>query len=192
MKFIILASAAAAALAIAPAAAQVAQPAPAATPRPFAAKVETRAEVAAHVAQMFARLDANRDGAVTTAELDASKAQRAGKVRERMEQRGAQAFGRFDTNKDGQISRQEWDAGHQARQQRMAAGGLRHAGMHGGFGARMFVMADLDKDGRVTLAEAQQAALTHFDRADLNHDGQLTPQERQQVRQQMRAQHRPS
>ena len=48
--------------------------------------------------------------------------------------------------------------------------------------------ADFNKDGRVTLAEAQQAALQRFDRIDLNRDGKLTPEERQQARQQLRAQ----
>lgn len=195
MKFIILASAAAAALAIAPAAAQVAQPAPAPAPRQFAPKVETRAEVSAHVAQMFAKLDANRDGYVTTAELDAQKAQHAGKMHQRVEQRGAKAFERLDANKDGQISRQEWDSGRQMRvEHRAMIGqfGMRHAGMRGGFGSHMLAMADLNKDGRVTLAEAQQAALAHFDSADLNRDGRLTPEERRQVRQQMRVQRRPS
>ena len=65
---------------------------------------------------------------------------------------------------------------------KMDRAGMRHAG--GG----MFGIADLNKDGRVTLAEAQQAALQRFDRIDLNRDGKLTPEERQQARQQLRAQ----
>jgi len=54
----------------------------------------------------------------------------------------------------------------------------------------MFEMADANKDGRVTLQEAQAAALRHFDMADANRDGQITPEERRQARQRMRAQHR--
>ena len=49
-------------------------------------------------------------------------------------------------------------------------------------------MADVNKDGRVSLAEMQQTALQHFDRADLNRDGKVTPEERRQAWQQMRAQ----
>jgi len=52
----------------------------------------------------------------------------------------------------------------------------------------MFGMADINKDGRVTVAEAQRVALQRFDRLDLNRDGTLTPEERQQARQQRRAQ----
>jgi hypothetical protein len=40
------------------------------------------------------------------------------------------------------------------------------------------------------LQEAQAAALRHFDMADANRDGQITPDERRQVRERMRAQHR--
>ena len=50
--------------------------------------------------------------------------------------------------------------------------------MGGGMGARMIVMADTNKDGRITLAEAEAMALQHFDQMDTNHDGQVTPDER--------------
>jgi len=190
MKTLILSSVALAALAVTAAYAQPASP-----PRPLpapAAKVHTRAEVQAHGAQMFARLDTNRDGAVTQAEADAARGQFMEKRRERVSQRGSAAFDRLDANKDGQVSRQEWDAGRQAREQRMAGRGqmrgMHRAGM--GFSGRMFGMADANKDGRVTLPEAQAAALQHFDRVDLNHDGSLTPEERKQTREQWRAQRR--
>jgi hypothetical protein len=51
-------------------------------------------------------------------------------------------------------------------------------------------MADGNKDGQVTLQEAQAAALKHFDMADANHDGQITPDEHRQMRERMRAEHR--
>ena len=63
------------------------------------------------------------------------------------------------------------------------------AGM-GSFGGHMFEMADANKDGRVTLQEAQAAALKHFDMADANRDGQVTPDERRQMHERMRAEHR--
>jgi len=52
-------------------------------------------------------------------------------------------------------------------------------------------MADTNHDGRVSLAEAEAAALAHFDKADLNHDGKITPEERQQAHA-LRREHRPS
>jgi hypothetical protein len=67
---------------------------------------------------------------------------------------------------------------------------MTHAGMkRGGMAGRLFAASDSNKDSRVTLAEMQQAALARFDRRDLNHDGTISPQERQQKRQQRKAKH---
>jgi len=49
----------------------------------------------------------------------------------------------------------------------------------------------VNKDGRVTLAEMQQSALAQFDRMDLNHDGTVTAEERQQSRQLFRSKRKP-
>jgi len=54
------------------------------------------------------------------------------------------------------------------------------------------VLADDPAFLRRFRAEAQAAALAHFDRADLNHDGKLTPEERQQAHQMRHEQRRPS
>ena len=45
-------------------------------------------------------------------------------------------------------------------------------------GAAMLKMADANRDGRVSLAEATAGALRHFDMMDGNRDGRLTPEER--------------
>lgn len=173
-------------------------PAPPAGPTHIA-KTQTRADVQAHVARMFERVDTNKDGVITKQEADAAQAQFVSRAKQHMGERGSKAFERLDTNKDGQVSRQEFDARSMAREQRQA---LRKPGeplggnvyMHRmggmGFAGRMFEMADVNKDGRVSLPEAQQAALQHFDRADINHDGTLTPEERRQSREQMRTQRR--
>ena len=186
----------AALLASAAAIAQVA-PAPAA-PQAKAAKVHTRAEVQAKVAEHFARLDTNRDGSVTRAEADAARTALRAQFAERRDDRREQAFDRLDGNRDGAISRAEWDAHEAQRQQRVATrdgdgrrdGRRFHAGGMHSLGGHMFEMADANKDGRVTLQEAQAAALRHFDMADANRDGQITQDERQQLRQLMRGQHR--
>ena len=110
--------------------------------------------------------------------------------------RGAM-FDRLDTNKDGNISRQEFTSAQPrireerviVMRDRMRSRGDRGPGMMrmhrmggAGFGGHMFEMADGNKDGRVSLAEAQAAALAHFDRADTNRDGRITPDERRNVR----------
>jgi len=193
-KYLLGGAAAAAILATGAAFAQVAPTPPVMSVAPQArmAKTQTRADVQAHVQRMFARLDTNRDGFITQNEVQALQTQFAGRMQQRGEP-GAQprdrskAFDRLDANHDGSISRDEFAAAPQRQ-----GWGMRSAGMHRGFAGHMFEMADANKDGRVSLAEAQQAALQHFDRADLNHDGILTPQERQQAREQFKAQRQPS
>ena len=179
-----------------PALAQVAQaPAP---QMQHGMKVQTRAEVQAKVAEHFARVDTNRDGFVTKAEADAAMQAFRGKRGEKRAEWRGQAFERLDTNRDGSITRAEWDAAQAQRQQRVAARdqngdgrpdakGFGHRGMMGGFGGHMFEMADTNRDGRVSLQEAQAAALQHFDTVDSNRDGRITPEERMQMHQKMRA-----
>lgn len=183
-------------------AAGVAQVAPS-VPSAMPAKVQTRAEVQAKVAEHFAKVDSNRDGVITKAEADAAAQAFRGKwaerAKDRRDDRGDRMFERLDSNRDGAVSRAEWDAGQAQREQRMAShdGDGRRDGntrgrMHGmgGFSGQMFEMADANKDGRLTLQEAQAAALRHFDMADANRDGQITPDERRQMHERMRAQHR--
>ncbi len=187
-------------------AAAIAQVAPVAqTQNAPVAKVHTRAQVQAKIAEHFAKLDTNRDGSLTKAEADAARqafrSQRGERRAERREDWRENAFARFDSNRDGSISRAEWDAASAQRTQRVAArdrdgDGQRdgrqfgRGGGMGGFSGHMFEMADANRDGRVTLQEAQAAALRHFDMADVNHDGQITPDERKQMRQRMHTDHR--
>ncbi|WP_380872904.1 hypothetical protein ACFB49_37990 [Sphingomonas sp. DBB INV C78] len=143
---------------------------------------ETRAQVEASVKDHFAKMDLNKDGAVTEAEI------RQGRDA-RMKARADERFAALDSDKNGQISRAEFDAGHdKAREMR----GDRGPGGHGGkgkhgmrghrgggdFGGRMFATADANKDGKVTLAEASTARLQWFDKVDINKDGTITPEER--------------
>lgn len=133
---------------------------------------QTRAQVEAKVKEHFAKIDANKDGAITKEEADAFKTERRGEMRDKM-------FAALDADKNGQISRQEFDAHHgdgKGRGHHM--GGMRgHRGgmmMHGG----LFARADANGDGKVTLAEATGKALERFDAADTNKDGTVTPEER--------------
>lgn len=197
--FLISATAIAGVLAVAPALAQTAPVAPAAHPMQMHAM--TRAEVTQKVQQHFAKLDANKDGFVTKEEVDSAHEQMRSKIITRVEQRmgdhdGAMPdrgamFDRLDANHDGSISREEFMAAKPMVQERrvvvMNGGpdgdghamgmGMHRMGMHGGMFGRMFATADANKDGRVSLQEATNAALAHFDAADTNHDGTITPDE---------------
>jgi Ca2+-binding EF-hand superfamily protein len=176
---------------------------------PRAQRVQTRNEVVAKLRDRFARLDTDRDGFITKAETDAQRGQRKLGQRGRNGNRdgnrlalrdGARGnpgamFDRLDANRDGQISRDEFSRARDQRQQhRMAANGARGAPgaramrlhrMGGMGGGHMLRMADLDRDGRVSLQEATTSALQHFDQADTNRDGRITPDERGAMRQRM-------
>ena len=195
-KFLALAASAAVA-----GTAALAQTAPAPAPvRPMTDGAMTRAESVAMVRDHFARLDSDRDGAITTAEVTARHGQMGQRMGGGMAARDPNAaFDRLDANKDGMISRDEFNAVRQQRiekrverrtERQAEQGGDKHMmRMHrrgGGMGgARMIVMADTNKDGRITLAEAETLALQHFDRMDSNRDGRVTREERRAGRQMM-------
>lgn len=213
-KFLITATvlmASSAALAQAPTPAPAAPPAPPAPmAHPMHDKVTTRAETVAMVREHFARLDADKDGAITTQEVSESHAKFAARFKD-LEGKGPHvvklerehrdpnaAFDRMDANKDGALSREEFAKAREERiekrivlreeRKERAREGTKDGKdarkhvmrMHGGrgFGGRMIVMADSDKDGKITLAEAEALALQHFDQLDANKDGQVTPEER--------------
>ena len=189
--------------------AQTPPPAPVAPPAPPMAqpthdRVTSRAEAVEKVREHFSRMDADKDGVITTQELNDSHAGFAERFKNvdghqdlrmgRGHRDPNAAFDRLDSNKDGAISREEFAQAREERiERRVVKREERKAGardgkqsrrhamrLHGGrgFGGRMIVMADADNDGRITLAEAEALALQHFDRLDANRDGQLTPEER--------------
>ncbi len=120
----------------------------------------------------------------------------------------AAAFDRLDANRDGMISREEFGRAREVREERrivinrapvgvpgvpgMTGDHQRMRKMHrmGGMGGGgMMRLADLDRDGRVSLQEATTSALQRFDRIDTNRDGRITTDERmkqREIRKQMR------
>lgn len=143
---------------------------------------QTRAEVQTKAAEMFAKLDANKDGKLDAADRAAKRAERQ-----------AKKFARLDADGNGSISKAEWDQqGADRAAKRAAAGeagqGKRHAmrghhGKRGGHhGMRMMGKADTDGDKAISQAEFQTAALARFDAADANKDGQVTAEERKAQR----------
>lgn len=173
----------------------------------------TRADVIQRTDAAFARLDANHDGRFTREEAQALGEQRRERMQQRREEMRTRMFDRLDADHNGQISREEFDQARRGRGMRgpgdpgpMAEGGpdgppppagprmrrMRHhgpgmgmgRGMGGRMGARMFGDA-----GFVTAEQFRARALERFDRADANHDGTLTVDERRARRGEMRRQH---
>lgn len=163
----------------------------------------TRAEVESRVRDQFARLDANKDGVLTADELHPHRPPDADRqaMRDRM-------FAALDKDGNGQISKAEFDAFHadHMHAHRGPDGaslahvdgqpGMEHRlmhrmhGRHGMMARMMLAHADADHDGKVTLTEAEKAALERFDRIDANHDGVISDAERDAAHQQMAARFR--
>ena len=207
--------------------AAIAQSAPPVPPTaPSAGKAMARSDVQTMVRDHFARMDGNKDGAITMAEVAELRGKKGGhgtahggahgmdhegpgamKMQHGAMRDPAAAFDRLDANKDGSISREEFAKGREMRiEKRMVMreggagadakpGARREMRMHhmggkmGMGGGRMIVMADTNKDGRITLAEAEAMALQHFDQMDANKDGQVTPEERRAARPMMMKMH---
>ena len=190
----------AAVIALATGSALFAQAAAPAKPAPHRQQAELRTDVQGHVAKMFARVDANHDGFITDAEMQAAGAAREAKVAEHAKERAdkfdpAAMFARLDTNKDGKITQAEADATRNARAQ---AKGKAPAKGHAAAG--MFARLDTNKDSVITRAEfdvaaaqmharMEQAGMHHgggfggrlIQAADLNKDGKVSTAEMQQM-----------
>lgn len=139
--------------------------------------------------RMFASLDTNHDGSISRAEFDAAMGPPPPPG-----ERGPGGPGgpRGAGGPDGaggpggpdHMRGPGRDPGPDRPDGRDGPGGRGEMGMRGpggpggpgrgGFGmmgGRLLEMADANHDGKVTLAEAQKAALAWFDKADVNHDG---------------------
>lgn len=157
--------------------------------------VLTRAEAQASATQLFAKMDANKDGKVDASDHAARRAEMQ-----------ATRFAALDANKDGSVSKAEWDqhsadraakraergdkradAG-EAREGKRGDGMRGHHGKRGGHGGGMggWMKADTNGDKAISQAEFTTASLARFDRMDANKDGQVTAEERQAARQAMR------
>lgn len=153
---------------------------------PMGDKTVTRAEAQTHAGEMFAKMDANKDGKLDAADREARRAERR-----------AEMFARLDTDRNGSISREEFNAPRQRGEgEGMKGEGRRGHGMHGGMhgkgmrGGMMGGMADANKDGAVSRDEFLAAHTRHFNAVDANKDGSLTPEERKAAHARMREQMR--
>lgn len=177
--------------------------APAPKPQPPMQDIK-RSDIEANLKERFDKIDTNKDGVITQAEISAHRdAQRA--------QRQDERFKKLDSNGDGSISRAEFDAGHARPMERphsviareqiqpgdhakaergMKGHGFKGQGFkgrgHGRLGHHDFAAADANKDGNITWAEGSAAALAHFDKMDTNKDGVATVAEQQAFHKAMR------
>ena len=127
----------------------------------------SQAEFVASALARFDANDANRDGAITTEEVQAA-------MQGHREDRRERLFAALDADSDGMISRAEFDASAERRGE--------HGGRFGGMGHRRWGghgRGDRFEADGVTRAEAETRATAMFDRMDANDDGFLTREDRE-------------
>lgn len=105
----------------------------------------------------YARLDANRDGSATLAEVEANQRRI---VAAAAAQRAAAAFARIDTDRNGQISLAEYSRANAPTAKPDPAPVMRRL--------------DANRDSKVSLVEYRTLTLTNFDRLDIDKDGVLS------------------
>jgi len=93
------------------------------------------------------------------------------------EARAEMLFNRLDANHDGFVTQDEVDQFAKTMATQMG-GDTRLTDRI----TRGLADADIDHDGKISLAEAKANADRKFDAADANHDGIVTPEERQAAR----------
>lgn len=175
----------------------------------------TLAELRAHGAQRFARMDANGDGQIdatdrqarhadrfaridadgngelSAAEMQAAHQARMAKRAEHRAERQAKRFDRMDTDKSGGVSQAELEAAHAARQEARAENREGRKGMRGMRGKRamharhMLGMADANGDRIVTRTEFDASIDAHFAKIDTDGSGTITAEERKAAHAQM-------
>lgn len=178
-KFLMIGASAAALMAL-PA---IAQPSPPSPPEKTARwnAPQMRADVEKKIAERFAEADANKDGAVTEAELKAGIEARMAEAEKKMAEARARMFTSMDADKNGQISRSEWDSHHadmkakwKERRETAQAEGKDRREMRMKF-------KDGDKDGRKGHRMMHRGGKgwsgmgeKWFETADANKDGRIT------------------
>ena len=143
---------------------------PAATTNVRAPRPITRTEFLRNLDANYKRLDANNDGGVTQAEVQAAQARAEQAVDAAMIKRRDEAFRRLDTNKDGQLSLAEFNAGSPIAPRPRANPG------------QVIQRMDVNKDQKVSPAEFRAPSLAMFDKMDLNRDGTVSVDEQKKAR----------
>ena len=125
----------------------------------------TRAQVTQELSAKFTTFDANRDGKLSKAEIQAAETRAQQQAAARIARRTQDSFTRLDKDRNGQLSLAEFRAGAQP--------------VRGIAADTILQRLDSNKDGTVTVQEFGRSTLAVFDRTDANRDGTITAQERQ-------------
>ena len=122
------------------------------------------------VDESFVNVDANKDGFMDRAEIEAAEVRAITARKAALLKRQESIFQRLDANKDGSLTMQEFSAP-------VAAAAIRK-----GNATPILGRLDTNKDGKVSLAENRVPSMAQFDRADANKDGALSAEERARIK----------
>lgn len=140
----------------------------------------SRDEVRAKVQSHFAEVDLDKNGKISTTELENKRTAKLNEMKQHMADRMSKAdsnadgkwtkaelskmpermFEKLDTNNDALLTRSELEAGRGERTSK-----------HAGFMQHVLSKADTNSDGAIDSQEAQRLAEGRFDAVDKNHDG---------------------
>jgi Ca2+-binding EF-hand superfamily protein len=145
-------------------------------------------------------MDSNKDGSLTRAEVEASRANFINLTKAVITKEMQQEFTASDTDKNGKVTLAELTAAAPAARKASAGQAFERLDANKDKGISLTELTaaapnlklggtdqfmqrfDADKDGKVTAAEYPKAALAAFDLADTNKDGTLSAQEKQAAR----------
>ena len=126
----------------------------------------TRDAFVAAVDKRFVAIDANGNGKLDTAELEAAQQRIVVRLEERRRNAARANFAAADANADGKVTLEEWEAA------------ASRAPLHVWTGAQLLTSLDSDRDGLVSIDEYRASQLEQFDGRDADGDGTLEAGER--------------
>ncbi|RIX32460.1 CREC-EF hand family protein [Sphingomonas edaphi] len=121
----------------------------------------SRARFTADMDAQFRAIDTDRNGQLSTVEIEASQRAEASTAASR---RNTTLFAQLDTDKDGKLTPQEFDK-------------LNNPPPNTANAALMLGRMDGNRDRQVSMAEHRAAMLANFDRLDTNRDGVVSAAE---------------
>lgn len=137
------------------------------TSKPATASAEappTRAELSQSIDAEFKELDANGDGKIAKAELNAAVSKRTTAAEAALKKQQEENFRKLDTDKNSQLSLAEFQAAVTIKPKT-------------GLADQRLQQFDANKDGVVTAAEFRSPMLARFDQLDTNKDGKISAAE---------------
>lgn len=126
----------------------------------------TRDAFVAAVDKRFVAIDANGNGRLDTAELDAAQQRILARLEERRRNTARANFAAADANADGKVTLEEWEAA------------AARAPLRVWTGTQLLQSLDTDRDGLVSIDEYRASQLDRFDERDVDGDGHIQTGER--------------